>query len=46
MRERFGQNLDRYVAPELGVVRLIHLAHAASTDLREDFVRAEFGACG
>ncbi len=29
MRKRFRQNFDGYVAPELGVVRLIHFAHAA-----------------
>ena len=44
VRERFRQNLDGHVAPELGVVRLIHFAHAARTDLREDFVGAELGA--
>ncbi len=44
MCKRFRQNLDGYVAPELGVVRLIHFSHAASANLREDFVRAELCA--
>ena len=44
--ERFRQNFDGHVAPELGVVGLIHLAHAARTNVREDFVGAEFSACG
>ena len=46
VRERFRQNFDGYVAPELGVVRLIHFAHSARADGAEDFVRAEFCACG
>src|ERR1700693_2634643 len=46
MRKRFGQDFDGHVAPELGVVRLIHLAHSARANLREDFVGAEFGARG
>ena len=40
VRERFRQNFDGYVAPELGVVRLIHFAHAARANLRDDFVRS------
>ena len=28
MREGFWQNLDGYVAPELGVMRLVHVTHA------------------
>src|ERR1700692_3191987 len=38
------QNFDGYVAPEFRVVRLIHFAHAARADLREDFVGGEFCA--
>jgi hypothetical protein len=45
VRKRFRQDFYGYVAPELVVVRLIHLAHAPRTDLRENAVRAEFGAC-
>jgi hypothetical protein len=44
VHERFRQNFDGYFASELGVVRLIHSAHATRADLREDFVRAEFCA--
>src|ERR1700693_2857666 len=44
--ERFGQNFNGHVAPELGVVRLIDLTHTPSAYLREDAVRAEFCACG
>ena len=43
VRESFGQNLDCHVAPKFGVVRLIHLAHAARADLRGDLIRTEFG---
>jgi hypothetical protein len=42
--ERRGQDLDGHVAPELGVVRLIDLAHPARSDGGEDFVGAEFCA--
>jgi hypothetical protein len=38
MRESFGQNLDGYIAPELGVVRLEHFAHSARADGCDDFV--------
>jgi hypothetical protein len=44
MRERFRQNFDRHVAPELRVVRLIHLSHSARADLSEYFVGAELRA--
>jgi hypothetical protein len=44
VRECFGQDFDRHVAPKLGVVRLVHFSHAARTDLRSDFIRAEFCA--
>ena len=44
VRERFRQNFDGHVAPELGVVRLIHLSHAARANLRDDFVGAEICA--
>jgi hypothetical protein len=46
MRKSFRQNFDRYVTPELGIVRLIHFAHAASAYGRAHFVCAEFSACG
>jgi hypothetical protein len=38
VRKRFRKDLDGYIAPELGVVRLIHLTHPARANLREDFV--------
>jgi hypothetical protein len=41
MRERFRQNLDRHVAPKLGVVGTIHLAHSARTDPCENFIGPE-----
>ena len=44
MREGFRQDFDGHVAPELGVVRLIDLAHPARADWCEDFVGAEMGA--
>ena len=37
-RERLRQNLQRNVAIQLRVAGAIHLAHAASTDFRGDFV--------
>ena len=46
MRKRFRQNFDGHVAPELGVVRLIHFSHAARANRREDFVGAEMCASG
>ena len=39
--EGFRQDLDRYVAAELGVPRAVHLAHAARAERSADFVRAE-----
>src|SRR5438552_3841031 len=41
--ERLGENLQRDVAPELRVMRAIHLAHAARAKERDDFVSAESG---
>src|SRR4051794_27168119 len=41
---RGGQHLDRHRTFEIAVGRAIDLAHAASTDLRDDFVDAEAGA--
>ena len=38
VRKHFRKDLDGYIAPELGVVRLIHLTHPARANLREDFV--------
>src|ERR1017187_8891584 len=37
-RECFRQHFDRDVAPELSVMRLIHLAHAARANRRDDFI--------
>ncbi len=42
----FGQHLDRDLALQLRVGRLVHLAHAAHADLSGDFVRAETGSGG
>jgi len=39
-----GQDLDRDVAVQLGVVGAINLAHAAGAKRRHNFVRAEFVA--
>ena len=38
------QDLDRDVAPELAVARAIDFAHAASSERRDDGVRAELTA--
>ena len=39
--ERHWQDLDRDVAPQLGIARAIHLAHATGAQLRQYVVRAE-----
>ena len=44
--ERRRQNLQRDVALKLGIARAIDLAHAAGSEQRDDFVRAEPGAGG
>jgi hypothetical protein len=44
VRERFGQNFDGHIAPELRVVRLVDFAHSAGTNGGGDFIRSEFGA--
>ena len=41
-----GENLDCYDAVEAGIARLPYFAHAARADRRDDFIRAEFVACG
>ena len=41
-----GQDLDGDFAPELGVARAVHLAHAARAERGEDLVVAETSACG
>lgn len=41
MRNGFGQHFDRDVAPELGVMCLINLAHSSCANLRKQFVAAE-----
>ena len=42
MCKGFWKDLDRHVTPELGVVRLIDLAHSACADLGGGLVGAEF----
>ena len=46
LRQRFGEHLDRNVALQLRIPRLVDLAHAPGTERREDFVGAETGAGG
>ena len=41
MRHRFGEKLQGHIAPELGVGRPIHLAHAAFADLGGDAVMGD-----
>src|SRR5712691_1663425 len=41
VRKRFGQDFDGYVTAELGISRRVHFAHAARTNCREDFIRAQ-----
>ena len=43
-RERRRQDLQRDVAPQLGVARTIHFAHPAGPEGTEDLVQAEAGA--
>ena len=42
--ESFGENLQRYVAPEAAIARTINLPHPASTQGRVNRVRPEFCA--
>ncbi len=44
VRKRFGQDFDGHVAPELGVVRLVHFAHPARTDERDNLVGSQMCA--
>ena len=44
--KRGGQNLDRDLAAELGVLGSIHLAHSAGADRRDDFGRSGLIARG
>jgi len=37
----FRQDFDRNIAPELRISGTINLAHPASANLREDFIRAK-----
>ena len=46
MRERFGQDLDRDVAAQLGVASAKDLPHAPFADRSDDFVNAQTGAEG
>src|SRR5215472_5205133 len=41
--QRRWQDFDRDITPKARVVRAVHLAHAACTQGRENFVRAQFG---
>src|SRR5215471_17135566 len=41
VRERGGQDLQRDVTTELGVLRAVDLAHATGTDGSDDFERAQ-----
>ena len=43
-RGRRVQHLDRHVALQPRIARPIHLAHSASAERAEDFVRAEMNA--
>jgi len=40
VRKSFRQDLDGHIAPQLGVLRAVHLAHPACANGREDFVGA------
>jgi hypothetical protein len=40
----FGQNLDRYVAAQLGIVSAVNLSHPTSANGGQDFVGAQVGA--
>jgi hypothetical protein len=46
LRKMRGKNLDGYDAVKAGVPRTIHLAHAAGSERRLNFVRAKFRARG
>ena len=42
--EEVREDFQGHIAPELGIVRTVHLPHAALANLGSDFVRAERGA--
>jgi hypothetical protein len=42
VRHLGGQNFEGYITAEFGIGSAIHLAHAASTERRLDFIRTEF----
>ena len=44
-RDIIGQNFDRDVSTELGVVRAIDFTHATLADGLDDFVGTESGSC-
>jgi hypothetical protein len=44
VRERVGEHLQRHVASELRIARVIHLPHAAGADLGSDLIWAEAGS--
>jgi hypothetical protein len=45
-REFLLRDFDRNHAIQSSITRLVHLAHPASANGREDLVGAEFVACG
>ncbi len=45
-RERFGQDFQRHIAPELRIPCAVHLAHPACANSGKDFVRADAIARG
>src|SRR6516162_586673 len=45
LRERSGQDLDRHMASEPGVVREIDLAHSTRAEQRNDFVGTKTATC-
>ena len=45
-REGLGQDLDGDVAPEVGIARAIHLAHATRAEQADDLVMGQAGTGG
>ncbi len=44
VREQVGEDFERDVALQLRVARSVHLAHAASAKVRDDFVGTDLGS--
>ena len=44
LAELRGGNLDRNIALQAGIMRLVHLSHAAFTDRRNNFIGAQCAA--